>query len=50
MAFLTAYVLPKKAYMAAGPEGFEKKAIGSGPYMVERSEPNSFVRLKALPN
>jgi len=50
MAFLTAYVLPRKAYLAAGPEGFEKKPIGSGPYMVEQCEPNSFVRLKAFPN
>jgi len=49
MAFLTAYVLPKKAYLAAGPEGFEKKPIGSGPYMVEAYEPNSFIRLKAFP-
>ncbi len=29
MAFLTGYVLPKKAYTAAGAEGFEAKPIGS---------------------
>jgi peptide/nickel transport system substrate-binding protein len=49
MAFLTGYVLPKKAYDAAGAEGFEKKPIGSGPYMVEEFQANSFVRLKAFP-
>jgi peptide/nickel transport system substrate-binding protein len=49
MAFLTGYVLPKKAHEAAGAEGFEKKPIGSGPYMVEEFQANSFVRLKAFP-
>ena len=49
MAFLTGFVLPKKAYLAAGAAGFEKKPIGSGPYMVEQFEVNSFVRLKAFP-
>ncbi len=49
MAFLTGYVLPRAAYEKAGPEGFEKKPIGSGPYMVEEFDRNSFVRLKAFP-
>jgi peptide/nickel transport system substrate-binding protein len=49
MAFLTGYVLPKKAYMAAGAEGWESKPIGSGPYMVEKFERNAFIRLKAFP-
>ncbi|MFO1061709.1 MAG: ABC transporter substrate-binding protein [Dongiaceae bacterium] len=49
MAFLTGYVLPQKAYGAAGAEGFEKKPIGSGPYMLDDFERNSFVRLKAFP-
>ena len=49
MAFLTGYVLPKNAYTKMGPEGFEKKPIGSGPYMVEEFERNAFVRLKAFP-
>jgi peptide/nickel transport system substrate-binding protein len=49
MAFLTGYVLPQKAYGAAGTEGFETKPIGSGPYMVDAFERNSFVRLKAFP-
>jgi peptide/nickel transport system substrate-binding protein len=49
MAFLTGYVLPQKAYGASGAEGFEKKPIGSGPYVVDEFERNSFVRLKAFP-
>jgi peptide/nickel transport system substrate-binding protein len=49
MAFLTGYVMPKAAYTTAGAEGFEKKPIGSGPYMVEEFDRNSFVRLKAFP-
>ncbi len=49
MAFLTGYLLPKKAYMAAGAEGWEGKPIGSGPYMVDKFERNGFVRLKAFP-
>jgi len=49
MAFLTGYVLPKKAFTAEGPEGFEAKPIGSGPYMVEKFERNAYIRLKAFP-
>ena len=49
MAFLTGYVLPRAAYEKVGAEGFEKKPIGSGPYMVEEFDRNSFVRLKAFP-
>lgn len=46
MAFLTAYVLPKDYYESVGAEGFEKAPVGSGPYMVDQFERNSFVRLK----
>src|SRR5260221_8762797 len=49
MAFLTGYVLPKKASTAAGEQGWESKPIGSGPYMVEKFERNAFIRLKAFP-
>jgi peptide/nickel transport system substrate-binding protein len=49
MAFLTGYVLPKKAYTAAGAQGWEDKPVGSGPYMVEKFERNAYVRLKAFP-
>ena len=35
MAFLTGYVLPKAYYTKVGAEGFEKKPIGTGPYMVD---------------
>jgi len=49
MAFLTGYVLPRKAYTEAGPEGWEENPVGSGPYMVEKFERNAYVRLKAFP-
>ena len=35
MAFLTGYVLPKAYYEKVGAEGFEKKPVGTGPYMVD---------------
>jgi peptide/nickel transport system substrate-binding protein len=50
MAFLTGYVLPKAYFEKVGPEGFEKKPVGSGPYMVDAFERNAFVRLKANPH
>ena len=50
MAFLTGYVLPKDYYEEVGPEGFEEKPIGTGPYMVEAFERNAFLRLKANPD
>lgn len=50
MSFLTGYVLPKAYYEEVGPEGFEAKPVGSGPYMVDRFERNAFVRLKANPD
>jgi peptide/nickel transport system substrate-binding protein len=49
MAFLTGYVLPKKYYAGVGADGFEKKPVGSGPYMVDEFQPNAFLRLKANP-
>src|SRR5215831_14093444 len=49
MAFLTAYVLPKAYYEKVGAEGFEKKPIGTGPYMVDEYQGNAFLRLKANP-
>jgi peptide/nickel transport system substrate-binding protein len=50
MAFLTGYVLPKAYYEKVGPEGFEKKPIGTGPYIVAEYEGNAFLRLKANPS
>lgn len=50
MGFLTAYVLPKAYYEKVGAEGFEAAPIGSGPYMVDKFERNSFLRLKANPD
>ena len=46
MAFLTGYVLPKGYYKKVGAEGFEKKPIGTGPYMVDEYQGNAFLRLK----
>ena len=47
MAFLTGYVLPRSYFEKVGPEGFEKKPIGTGPFMVDAYEGNAFLRLKA---
>ena len=49
MAFLTGYVLPKNYFEKVGPQGFEKKPIGTGPYMVDAYEGNAYLRLKANP-
>jgi peptide/nickel transport system substrate-binding protein len=49
MAFLTGYVLPKAYYEKVGPQGFEKKPVGTGPYMVDAYEGNAYLRLKANP-
>jgi peptide/nickel transport system substrate-binding protein len=49
MAFLTGYVLPKAYFEKVGPEGFEKKPVGTGPYMVDAYEGNAYLRLKANP-
>jgi len=46
MAFLTGYILPKNYFESVGAEGFEKAPIGSGPYMLDAFERDSFVRLK----
>src|SRR4029078_7208019 len=47
--FLTGYVLPKAYFEKVGPQGFEKKPIGTGPYMVDAYEGNAYLRLKANP-
>ena len=49
LCFLTAYILPRKAFTEAGPEGWDDKPIGSGPYRVEKFERNGYIRLKAFP-
>lgn len=48
MAFLTAFILPKKYYQEVGAEGFEKAPIGTGPYMVDAFEQGAYVRLKSF--
>src|SRR6202051_679211 len=50
MVFLSGYVLPKAYFEKVGAEGFEKKPIGSGPYMVDEYQGNAFLRLKANPH
>ncbi|WP_127900338.1 ABC transporter substrate-binding protein [Solirhodobacter olei] len=50
MSFLTGYVMPKAYYEKVGAAGFEAKPIGTGPYMVDHFERNSYVRLKANPH
>jgi|GEM_PF-3789883 len=49
LAFLTAYILPRKAFTEAGPEGWDDKPVGSGPYRVEKFERNGYIRLMAFP-
>lgn len=49
MAFMTGYVMPKAYYTKVGAEGFEKKPIGTGPYMFDEYQSNAFLRLKANP-
>jgi peptide/nickel transport system substrate-binding protein len=48
MAFLTGYVMPKAYYEKVGAAGFEKKPVGSGPYMVEEFVQGSFLKLRAF--
>lgn len=48
LTFLGCYLLPRKYYEKVGPEGFEKRPIGSGPYAFDAYERGSFLRLKAF--
>ncbi|HWA12038.1 MAG TPA: ABC transporter substrate-binding protein [Burkholderiales bacterium] len=50
LGFLTAYLLPKKAFTASkGGPGWDAKPVGSGPYRVEKFERDAYLRLKAFP-
>jgi peptide/nickel transport system substrate-binding protein len=49
LTFLGCYLLPPHYYKDVGREGFEKQPMGSGPYMFEKFERGSFLRLKANP-
>lgn len=49
LGFLTAYILPKKAFTASGGAAvWDARPVGSGPYAVEKFERDGFIRLKAF--
>lgn len=48
MAFLTGFMVPQAYYEKVGAAGFEKKPIGSGPYMIDEFVQGSYVKLKAF--
>ncbi|MDB5943638.1 MAG: peptide transporter substrate-binding protein [Ramlibacter sp.] len=50
LSFLACYLIPPHYYQQVGKEGFEKKPMGSGPYMFDQFERGSFLRLKANPH
>lgn len=47
LGFLGAFVLPKKHIEKVGVEGYENEPVGSGPFIVDKFERNSFLRLTA---
>jgi peptide/nickel transport system substrate-binding protein len=50
LGFLTAYILPKKAFTASGGgAGWDAKPVGCGPYTVEKFTRDGFIRLRAFP-
>ncbi|MGJ7575072.1 ABC transporter substrate-binding protein [Variovorax sp. RB2P76] len=48
MAFLTGFMIPQAYYEKLGAAGFEKKPVGSGPYMIDEFVQGSYVKLKAF--
>ena len=49
LGFLTAYIMPKKAFTASGGgAAWDANPVGSGPYRVEKFERDGFIRLKAF--
>lgn len=48
-SFLACYLIPPHYFQQVGKEGFEKRPMGSGPYMFDRFERGSFLRLKVNP-
>ncbi|NYT69199.1 ABC transporter substrate-binding protein [Pusillimonas noertemannii] len=48
--FLACYLIPPHYYEAVGKEGFERRPMGSGPYMFDQFERGSFLRLKVNPH
>lgn len=43
-------IYPAKYYQEVGDEGFSKKPVGTGPYMVDKIEPGTGYTLKAFPD
>jgi len=48
LAFLTAYVVPKAYMQQVGPEGFNAKPIGAGPYRMVEHQRGSRITLEAF--
>ena len=48
LAFLTAYVVPKAYMQQVGPEGFNAKPIGAGPYRMVEHQRGSRIVLEAF--
>ena len=48
LAFLTAYVVPKAYMQQVGPEGFNAKPIGAGPYRMVEHQRGSRIALEAF--
>src|SRR5262249_45621618 len=42
------YIVPKEAYLAAGPAAFGQNPIGTGPYRVTKFDPTERVELEAF--
>jgi len=49
-SFLACYLIPAHYYQEVGKEGFERRPMGSGPYMFDQFERGSFLRLKVNPH
>ncbi len=50
LTFFACYLIPPHYFKEVGPGGFEKRPMGSGPYMFDQFERGSFLRLNANPN
>lgn len=48
LAFLSAYILPKAYFERVGPQGFQEKPVGAGPYRVVEYQRGSRIVLEAF--